>query len=176
MSDTLITIGTITTILVLMFAVPMMFTANQDDEITESSIVAIVDEFVNKEAAKGKITSEDYEAFIQKLGATGNKYEVSMEVQVFGDNPGMKGSATSALNVVGENTRHSEYNNQILAGLNGTDKQYLLKDGDYFIVNVKNLNTTLGKQLQQFFYQVVGKKTATIDTTSSALVTVTGTK
>ena len=174
MSDTLITIGTITTILILMFAVPMMFTANQDDEITESSIVSLVDEFVNKEAAKGKITLEDYDAFIQALGATGNKYEVSMEVQKFGDNPGVKGSATSALNVVGENTRHSEYNNQILAGLNGTDKQYLLKDGDYFIVNVKN--TTLGKQLQQFFYQAVGKKTATIDTTSSALVTVTGTK
>lgn len=176
MSDTLITIITITTILVLMFAVPMMFTANQNDEITESSIKAIVDEFVNKEATKGKITQEDYNMFIQALNATGNKYDVDMQVQIMGDNPGVKGSADKALNVIGENIRYTEYNEQILKNLNGADGQYLLNKGDYFIVNVKNSNITLGTQLQQFFYQVSGNGTAIIDTSSSAMVSVTGTK
>ena len=176
MPDILITIITLTTILVLLFAVPVMFTANQNDEITESSIKTLVDEFVNKEASKGKITLEDYNMFIQDLNATGNKYDVDMQVQVMGDNPGVKGSATSALNVVGENIRYTEYNNKIVESLNGTKNQYLLNKGDYFIVNVKNSNVTLGTQLQQFFYQFSGKKTAIIDTTSSAMATVTGTK
>lgn len=176
MSDTLITIITITTILVLMFAVPMMFTANQNDEITESSIRAIVDEFVNKEATKGKITLEDYNTFVQALNATGNRYDIDMQVQIMGDNPGVKGSATTALNMVGENIRHTEYNDVIMSSLEGSGNQYLLNKGDYIIVNVKNSNITLGTQLQQLFYQVSGKGTAIIDTTSQAMVAVTGTK
>ena len=68
-----------------------------------------------------------------------------MQVQVFGDNPGVKGSATTALNVIGENISHTEYNNTILGTLN-SDGQYMLKKGDYFIVSVKNTNVTLGKQ------------------------------
>lgn len=175
MSNTLITIITITTILILMFMVPSVFTANQNDKIAESATKALVEEFVNKEASQGKITSEDYNEFVQALDSTGNKFEIDMQVQVFGDNPGVKGSATTALNVIGENISHTEYNNTILGTLN-SDGQYMLKKGDYFIVSVKNTNVTLGKQLQQFFYQIVGKRTATIDVNAAALVSVTGVK
>ena len=106
---------------------------------------------------------------------TGNSFEIDMQVQVFGDNPGVKGSATTALNVVGENLTHTEYNNTILNKIN-SEGQYMLTKGSYFIVSVKNTNVTLGKQLQQFFYQIVGKKTATIDVNAAALVSVTGVK
>lgn len=175
MSDTLITIITITAILVLMFSVPMIATANQNDEITASSVKAIVEEFANKEAGKGKITLEDYDAFLQALNASGNSFDVDLEVQVFGDNPGNKGSAGSSLNAVGENIYHSEYTYTILENLNSSG-QYLLKKGDYIIVSVENTNVTLGKQLQQVFYKAIGKKTNTISASASALVTVTGVK
>lgn len=176
MSDTFITIITAVAIIVLMFAVPIIATASQNDEITESSIKAIVQEFVNKEAMKGKVTLEDYDAFIQELNATGNTFEVGMEIQVMGDNPGVKGSAGTILNTVGENIRHSVYTTTILEKLESSGNQYLLKKGDYFIVSVKNTNITIGKQLQSFFYQVMGKESSIVDTSASALVSVTGVK
>ena len=70
----------------------------------------MVEEFVNKEATQGKITSSDYDEFLRALDATGNSFEIDMQVQVFGDNPGVKGSATTALNVVGENLTHKMEN------------------------------------------------------------------
>lgn len=176
MSDTFITIITAATIIILMFAVPMMATANQNDEITESSIKAITQEFVNKEAMKGKITAEDYNAFIEELNATGNTFDVELEVQVLGDNPGVKGSAGVVKNTLGENIRHSEFTTTILNKLESNEGQFLLHKGDYFIVSVKNTNITLGKQLQGFFYQVIGKESSIIDTSASALVSVTGVK
>lgn len=176
MSDTLITIFVVCAILVLMFAVPGMATANQNDEISESTVKALVEEFVNKEAMKGKILQEDYDKFIQDLNATGNKFDVELEVQVLGDNPGVKGSAGTVLNTIGENIYHSEYTHTILNALSTSDGQYVLHKGDYFIVSVKNTNTTLGEQLQAFFHQVIGKETSKIDTSASALVSITGTK
>lgn len=176
MSDTLITILTGAVIVVLLFAVPVGLTANQNDEIAESTIKAMVQEFVNKEAMQGKITAEDYQAFIQELNATGNTFEVEMEVQLLGDNPGVKGSPGTIRDTVGENVRYSEYTNNIVGKLESAEKQFLLHKGDYFIVSVKNTNITLGKKLQGLFYQVIGKDSSIIDTSASALVSVTGVK
>lgn len=176
MSDTLITIVTVGVIVTLAFTIPMMATANQNDEITESTVQTIVEDFVNKEASKGKITLSDYNSFIQQLNSTGSTFDVDLEVQVMGDNVGVKGSAGSSLNVVGENIRHSEYTNTILNTLNSSEEQFILHKGDYFIVSVKNTNITLGKQLQTFFYQVIGKETSTINAKGSAMVSVTGVK
>lgn len=175
MSDILVTIFVGIILLVAAFGIPMLATLNQNDEITESSVKAIVQEFVNKEASKGKITLEDYEAFLQRLNATGNTYDVALEVQVMGDNVGVKGSAGTTVNVIGENIRHSEFTTTILNSLN-SESQYLLNKGDYFIVSVKNTNVTLSKQIQAFFYQIVGKDTTIIDTSANALVSVTGVK
>lgn len=175
MSDTFITIIAIAAIAVLMFALPMMSTTGQNDEITESTIKAMVEEFVDKESSQGKITMADYDAFIQKLNATGNTYEVEMEVQVMGDNVGVKGSAGKVVNTVGENIYYSEFTNGIINAMSTSEKeQYLLKKGDYFIVSVKNTNVTLGKKLEVFFYQVAGKEASTIKSSASALVSITG--
>lgn len=176
MSDILVTILVGTILLVVAFAVPMLATLSQNDEITESSVKSIVQEFANKEANKGKITLEDYEEFLQKLNATGNTYDVELEVQIMGDNVGVKGSSGTSVNAIGENIRHSEFTNTIINALHSSDKQYLLNKGDYFIVSVKNNNITLSKQLETFFYQIVGKETSTIDTSANALVSVTGVK
>jgi len=68
-----------------------MATANQNDKITQTSVQTIVAEFVNTAAKEGKISEENYDDFIQKLYATGNSYDVELEVQVLDDNPGKKG-------------------------------------------------------------------------------------
>jgi len=175
MSDTLITIIAIFAVAILMFVFPLMATTGQNDEITESSVKAIVEEFVNTVASKGKVTNGDYNSFLQDLEATGNTFEVELEAQILDDNPGVKGSSTSSVNVVGENIYYSEYTTAILNSVN-TEGQYMLSKGDYFIASVENTNITLGKQLKTFFYKVIGKDTSTIKTSASALVAITGVK
>ena len=86
MSDTFITIITIVIVAVVMFVFPLMATANQNDAITQTSVQTIVSDFVNTAAREGKITMNNYDNFMQKLSATGNSYDVELEVQILDDN------------------------------------------------------------------------------------------
>lgn len=46
----------------------------------------------------------------------------------------------------------------------------MLKNDDYVIVTVKNTNITMGTQLKNFLYNLIGKDTYTIGASASALV------
>lgn len=170
MSDTFITIIAVVAVAVVMFVFPLMATANQNEAITQSSVQAIVSDFVNTAAKEGKITTSNYDNFVQKLYATGNTYSIEMEVQILDDNPGRKGEN---INVIGENIYYSEFTNAIENEVkeNGS---YKLKQGDYVKAKVQNTNVTFGTQLKNFMYTVVGKDTIAIEASASALVTTTG--
>ena len=49
-----------------------------------------------------------------------------------------------------------------------------LNQGDYILAKVQNTNITMGTNLKNFFYSLVGKDTIAIEASSSALVTTTG--
>lgn len=168
MSDSLITIIAVIAVALVMFIFPVMATANQNDKITETSVGAIVADFVNTSAKEGKITLSNYEKFIQELSATGNTYSVEIEVQHFADNPGNKGSTA-----IGENIRYSVFTNKIVEELN-ENNVYKLNKGDYIIAKVKNTNVTFGTQMKNFLYSMVGKDTIAIEVSKSALVATTG--
>jgi len=175
MSDTLITIIAIFLAAVLMFIFPLMVTANQNDEIAQIAVQSIVAEFTNKVAQEGKVTYASYDEFVQKLHATGNSYEIEMETKILDENPGKK-TTTASQDMIGENVYYSEYTTVIedkLLDPDG-DQTYYLKKGDYITVTVKNTNITMGTQLKNFFYKLVGKDTYTIGATVSTLVTNTG--
>lgn len=145
---------------VIMTVFPLMWTAKSQEDIAQTSIQTLVSNFVNMVATKGKITRNDYETFTQKLAATGNTFDVEIELQILDDNPGKKVSITSP-NLIGENIYYSVFTTTILDKLNSKD-EYLLKKGDKIIVNVKNTNITLATQMKNFFYKVVGKNIYTI--------------
>ena len=105
MSDTFITIIAVMIVAVTLFVIPVMATANQNDNITQTAVQTIVSEFVNTSAKEGKITINNYDNFIQKLFATGNSYDVEIEVQILDDNPGRKG-----VKAIGENIYYSDDN------------------------------------------------------------------
>jgi len=168
MSDTFITISAISVVALIMFVFPVMAIANQNDSITQSSIQALVSDFVNTSAKEGKITSSNYDEFMQKLNATGNSYSVELEVQHFDDNPGNKGTT-----VIGENIYYSVFKNTIESGINSSGA-YKLKKGDYVKARVRNTNITFGTQMKNFLYSIVGKDTIAIEASASALVTTTG--
>lgn len=168
MSDTLITIIAIFLAAVLMFIFPLMATANQNDEIAQIAVQSIVSDFTNKVAQKGEITVSDYDAFVQKLHATGNTFDVALEAKILDENPGKKTTIASQ-DAIGENVYYSEYTSTIESELED-EGTYNLKKGDYIIASVKNTNTTMGTQLKNFFYKIIGKDAYTIGATASTLV------
>lgn len=172
MSDTLITIIGIFLAAVLMFVFPLMTVSNTQDDISQVAVQSLVAEFVNNAAMKGKITQDDYNTFLSKLYATGNKYEVQLEHKIMTTNPN-KGADDQ----LGENLYYSVYNSSIIdsteTGVN-YKKEYLMKKGDYIIATVKNENATIATQIKNFLYSVVGKDIYTIAASSSALVVNTG--
>lgn len=172
MQDTLITIIAIFAGAVLMFVFPLMATTSAQEGISQTAVQTLVSDFANTVATKGKITPGDYNAFVQKLQATGNTYEVEIEHQILDENPGKKSVATSA-DALGENIYYSVFTTDIMDDIN-QNKDYLLKKGDYIIVTVKNTNVTMATQVKNFFYKIVGNDTYTIAANASVLVINTG--
>ena len=167
MSDTFMTVTAVMILVVLMLVVPLVAMATQNDEITETEVQAIVSDFVNDAANEGKISRNAYDKLVQELSATGNSYDISLEVQVFDTNPlNKKGD------VIGENAYYSIFNNDIDAALN-SEGEYELKQGDRVIAKVVNSNVTLGTQVKNFLFSIMGKDTIAIEVSSSALVSAT---
>lgn len=175
MSDTLITIIAIFLAAVLMFIFPLMSVSERNDDIAQSVVQTATSEFVDKVATVGAIKPSDYEAYTQAIGATGNVYDIELEVQHLDDNPGKKQTVTSP-DLIGENIRYSTYTSEILNSMyEGTSpKAYSLKKGDIVVVTAKNTNTTIAQSLRSFFYKVVGKGTYQVAASSSSMVVNTG--
>ena len=54
------------------------------------------------------------------------------------------------------------------------DGKYSLKEGDLVSVTVRNTNLTIGQQMKNFVYKVLGNDTYTITASKSGLVTASG--
>lgn len=174
MSDTLITIIAIFLAAVLMFVFPLMAVSNNQEDVTQLAVTEATQEFVNKAATKGNITQEDYDAYVQTLGATGNTYDIKLEVQHLDENPGKKTSTASG-DMIGENVRYSTFTDEILKSFNNNGNgKYSLSKGDNVIVTVNNTNTTLAQLLRNFVYKVTGSDTYQIGASASALVVSNG--
>ncbi len=172
MSDTLITVIAIALAAVLMFVFPLMTMSDRTDDVSQLAVETATTDFVDEVRTTGKITPDKYSKFIENIGSTGNTYNVEMQVQVLDENPGKK-TTQSTQDKIGENVYYSVYTSQIEEVLNN-NKNYNLKEGDLFSVNVKNTNQTLAQQLKNFFYTVVGNDTYTIAASHGGMVTATG--
>ena len=175
MGDTLITIIAIALAAVLMFVFPLMTMADRTDDISQLAVKTATTEFVDDVRTTGKLTMDKYSQFIETISATGNSYDVEMELQVLDENPGKKTTQATATKI-GENVYYAEYTSQILDELeqNGT-RPKPLKEGDIFSVNVKNTNRTLAQQLKNFFYSVTGNDIYSIAASHGGIVTANGT-
>lgn len=169
MSDSLITVIAIMLTAVLLLVLPVMTMANRVDNISKTDVETMTSNFVNEIRTIGKLTSENYNKFIEELTSTGNTYDIEMEFKILDENPGKK-STQSAKDKIGENVYYSVFTTQIQEALEGENKVYNLKEGDIINVNVKNTNLTLSQSLKNFFYTVVGNDTYTIAASSSGLV------
>ena len=177
MSDTLITVIAIGLAAILMFVFPLMTMSDRTDDVAQLSVETATADFVDTIRSTGRITPDNYNSFLQNITATGNTYEVEMEVKVLDENPGKK-TEQARSTVIGENVYYSIYTSQILDVVDpddgSTPSNYNLKEGDIISVKVRNTNLTLSQQLKNFFYTVTGNDTYTIAAESAGMVNTTG--
>lgn len=174
MGDSLITIIAIFLAAVLMFVFPLMSISERNDDIAQLGVQTTTIEFVDNVSTLGKITEDNYNAYLQSLSATGNSYDVEMEVKVLDENPGKK-TTWAVSDKIGENVYYSVYTSQIEDVLD-SNKNYVLKEGDIVSVSVKNTNTTISQMLRNFFYTVSGSGTYQVYAQHAAMVKSNGTK
>ena len=177
MGDTLITVIAIVLAAVLMFIFPLMTMSDRTDDVSQLSVETATTEFVDDVRTTGRLAIDKYNTFVQTLAATGNSYEVEMELQVLDENPGKKTTQTESTKI-GENVYYTMYTSQILDEIdrteNGKNVVLALKEGDIFSTSVRNTNSTLSQQLKNFFYKVTGNDTYTIAAEHAGIVTANG--
>ena len=162
-------------ILIVLF--PIYNVATRNDSMNNNIVIKLTTEFVDDVRTTGKLTIDKYSKFVETISATGNTYDIEMELKVLDENPGKK-TTQVATTKIGENVYYSMYTSQILdtiAPVGGGKATLTLKEGDIFSANVKNTNTTLSQQLKNFFYAVAGNDTYIITAGHAGIVTANGT-
>lgn len=172
MSDTLITMVAIVLAAILMFIFPLLSVAERSDDISQLSVQTATAEFVDNSRAVGKITMDNYTDLVTTISATGNTYDIELELKVLDENVGKKSAWTQGT-VIGENVYYSVYTSQIVEVLE--DKGvYTMKEGDIFSASVKNTNKTLSQTIRGVFYSIAGSDVYTIAASHTGVVTATG--
>lgn len=175
MGDSLITVVAIVLAAVLMFIFPLMSVSERNDDIAELSVQTATAEFVNDVRNTGKLTEDNYNKYLDTLSATGNFYDVEVEIKRLDENPS-KNTALGTPDKIGENLYYSEYTSQILEQLEKPENKgvIILKQGDIISVRVKNTNRTIAQMLRSFFYSISGSDTYQISASQSGVVMANG--
>lgn len=175
MGDSLITVIAIFLAAILMFIFPLMSVSERNDDIAQLSVQTATAEFVDNVRNTGILTEENYSKFAQTIAATGNSYDIEMEIKRLDENPGKK-TAWGAKDKIGENLYYSEVTSQIINQLDpdiGTGR-IVLKQGDIITVSVKNNNRTIAQMLRSFFYKISGSDAYQISASHSGVVMANG--
>ena len=170
--ETIVVIVTIFLAAILIGIFPMMSIAERNDDIAQLSVQTAISEFVDNVGKTGKITMDDYNSLVSTLYATGNTYDISMEVRVLDENPSKKTTQEDETKI-GENIYYSIYTTQIYDELQ-EKSVYPLKEGDIIVVSASNTNNTISQMLKNFFYSLSGDSSYTIVASQSGVVAVTG--
>ncbi len=174
MGDSLITIVAIFLAAVLMFVFPLMAMSERTDDVAQLAVQTATTDFVDNVRTTGKLTSDDYEKFMQTITSTGNSFDVDIEIQILDENPGVK-TTQAEMTKIGENLYYNLYTSQIEEKLNNNGR-ITLKEGDMVSVTVKNTNQTISQILKNFFYQLSGNETYQITAQNAGIVNVNGSK
>jgi hypothetical protein len=153
---------------------PLLSIAERGDDMSQLEVQSATTEFVDNSRAIGKITMNNYSKLVTSLRATGNAYDIEIEVKVLDENIGKKSAWTSG-SVIGENVYYSVYTSQITDVLE-SGSSYNMKEGDILSVSVKNTNKTMAQTIRSAFYSITGSDTYQIAAQHSGMVQATGSK
>ena len=156
----------------LLLVAPLVSLADRNDNVVQENAKLIVEEFVTDIQNTGVLTKAKYQNLENSLAATGNTYNIEMEVQHLDENPGKK-TTQANYTKIGENVYYSEYTTQVLEQLNSNGKMNL-KEGDRIVVNVKNTNTTQAQTLKGSLLSFTNAGQYTISASSTGMINVNG--
>lgn len=174
MGDTLIAVVAIALSAVLMFVFPVLTMSDRVDTALNTDIQAMTSDLVNEIRNTGKLTNDVYSRYIERIGSTGNTYDVNLEFKILDENPGKK-TIQVEKDKIGENLYYSVFTSQIEDTINN-NRVYKLKEGDIVMVTVRNKNMTLAQYLKNFLYSSVGSDIYKIEASASGMVTATATR
>lgn len=172
MSDTLITMIAILLAAILMFVFPLLSISERSDDISQLSVQTATSEFVDTSRSIGKITIDNYHKLVETINATGNAYDIELEVKILDENIGKKSAWTQGT-VIGENVYYSVYTSQIVEVLE-KDGIYTMKEGDQISCSIKNTNKTLSQTIRGIFYSISGSDIYSIAAQAAGVCTANG--
>ena len=157
MEDSTISIIGIVIASIIMFLVPLFTIADRNDDISQLTVQTATAQFVDNVIKTGKITQEEYQAYLLRMGSSGNTYEVDMEIMILDENPSKR--YTNSTGDLGENAYYSIYSTQIEDKLQKDERvtgvgQLILKEGDRISVVAKNSSKTLSQTLKNIYYKI----------------------
>lgn len=169
MGETLTAVFIIFLAVTLMFVYPMESISNRNDDIAQQAVEVIVTEYVNGVAVSGIMDKAGYEQLESKLEATGNTYDIEVEIRISDKNPGKKEDNQK----IGDTTYYSLYTSQVESQLD-TIGSINLKQGDFIKVSIKNTNTTISQMFKGILYGLTGNEAYVISAQYSSSVLATG--
>ena len=108
MGDSFITIIAIFLAAVLMFVFPLMAMSERTDDISELAVQTATTDFVDNVRTTGKLTTDDYDKYLETIASTGNSFDVDIELQILDENPGVK-TTQAEMTKIGENLYYNLY-------------------------------------------------------------------
>lgn len=160
MEDNISIIVVVILAVIIIVLFPIYNVATRQDSVTNNMVVKATTNFVDDVRTKGYITKEAYQSYVNNINATGNMYEIEMEVH-----------APMLLKTDNEDSYSEDYEvtytDDILEKLDDiemSDKSilksgvYRLNENDQFYVRVKNTNIT---QAQMLLSRIFGGATDT---------------
>lgn len=158
MKDALSMILAVILLVILIIILPLYNYFERQDDMSYNTALKTVTMFVEEVAQNGYLDQNMYDKFIQRLGATGNSYEIQVEAQkrIITNDP------DNTLNQ--DDPKYIEqyksyYNKDIFNDETGSTSTIISKDnslkngafffdvGDKFYVRIKNTNTTMASAL-----------------------------
>ena len=158
---------------VFLFVVPLVTLTERNDNVVQENVKLIVEEFVTDIKNTGKLTNAKLQDFENRLAATGNTYNIEMELQILDENPGKK-TTQANYKKIGENVYYSEYTTQIFDRLKEPNAVISLKEGDFIYVGVTNQNSTAAQTLKSSFLSFSNAGEHVISANSSGMVNANG--
>lgn len=181
MEETTVSMIGIVIAAVIMLIIPLVLIADRNDDISQLVVQTATTEFVDEVIKTGKIDANTYQRFVSNLHASGNTYEIDMEVKFLDENTA-KVVTDGDYTKIGNNTYYSIYTSQIEDKIresasdtaNNIVGKIILKQGDEISVTVRNNSSTLSQALKSFYYNIQGKDIHIISATASGTVAING--
>ena len=133
---------------------PLMAVANRTDDMTQSTVETILNDFVYTTINKGKLTMDDYTKLQMNLDSLNSHFDINMEIKQADTNPKKK-TIQASHSKEGENVSISLFTAQILERLNTSG--IVLNSGDKLIVKASTPYSN-SKLFVKAFYKFTGNE------------------